>query len=209
MLLAADSTASLAANEFLWEAPFVPFLEELHAYAAAILLPYRPLLEAAEALMRQIYQDYTYKPASTSIETPLQKVVAMRQGVCQDYSHVMIGALRAHGLAARYVSGYLRAHANFVGAQASHAWVPVYLGDFGWVDFDPTNNRLPSTGHITIAWGRDFGDVTPVKGITIGGASIRSKLRCRSHPPDLQINKLYFLLILRHLSSMMQGHLVD
>lgn len=169
LLLAADSPAALAANEFLWESPFVPYLEELHAYAAPILQPDRPLLEAAEALMRQIYRDYTYKPASTSIETPLQKVVSVRQGVCQDYSHVMIGALRAHGLAARYVSGYLRSDADFVGAQASHAWVSVYLGDQGWVDFDPTNNRLPSTGHITIAWGRDFGDVTPVKGITIGG----------------------------------------
>jgi transglutaminase-like putative cysteine protease len=169
LLQAANSPATLAANEFLWESPFVPYLDELHAYAAPILAPGRPLREAAEELMRKIFQDYTYKPASTSIETPLQKVVAMRQGVCQDYSHVMIGALRAHGLAARYVSGYLRSDANFVGAQASHAWVSVYLGDFGWVDFDPTNNRLPSTGHITIAWGRDFGDVTPVKGITIGG----------------------------------------
>ncbi len=169
-LLSQCSTQNcLAANEFLWESPFIPYLDDLHAYAAPILNPRRPLLEAAEDLMRRIYQDFSYKPASTSIETPLREVIASRQGVCQDYSHVMIGALRAHGLAARYVSGYLRSDAGFVGAQASHAWVSVFIGDLGWVDFDPTNNRLPSTGHITIAWGRDFGDVTPVKGITIGG----------------------------------------
>ena len=159
----------LEANEFTWESPFVPWLDQLAAYAKPVLEPNRPLLEAAQMLMRKIHREFSYKPAATSIETPLADVAATRKGVCQDFSHVMIGALRAYGLAARYVSGYLRGDADFQGAQASHAWVSVFIPNLGWVDFDPTNNVMPSTGHLTIAWGRDFGDVTPVKGITIGG----------------------------------------
>ena len=131
--------------------------------------PGRPLIEAATALMQKIHRDFRYKPDSTSIETPLAEVMASRKGVCQDFSHIMIGALRAYGLAARYVSGYLRGDADFQGAQASHAWVSVFVPSLGWIDFDPTNDIIPSTGHLTIAWGRDFGDVTPVKGITVGG----------------------------------------
>jgi transglutaminase-like putative cysteine protease len=119
--------------------------------------------------MQKIHADFDYTPKSTSIETPLEEVLQVRKGVCQDFAHVMIGALRAHGLAARYVSGYLRSDADFQGAQASHAWVAVFVPNLGWIDFDPTNNLIPGTGHLTIAWGRDFGDVTPVKGITIGG----------------------------------------
>ena len=119
--------------------------------------------------MQKIHADFDYTPKSTSIETPLAVVLEDRKGVCQDFAHVMIGALRAHGLAARYVSGYLRSDADFQGAQASHAWVAVFVPNLGWIDFDPTNNLIPGTGHLTIAWGRDFGDVTPVKGITIGG----------------------------------------
>ncbi len=164
-----EDPATLEANEFCWESPFVPHLDELAEYAEPVFQSGTPLLEAAEALMRQIYRDFKYKPDSTSIETPLATVIASRQGVCQDYSHVMIGALRARGLAARYVSGYLRSDGDLQGAQASHAWVSVFIPELGWIDFDPTNNQLPGHGHITIAWGRDFGDVTPVKGITIGG----------------------------------------
>lgn len=170
----------LAAFEFANESPFVPVLEDLAEYAAEVLKPGRNLLEAAEALMRQIFRDFRYRPASTSIETALQEVVATRQGVCQDYSHAMIGALRAHGLAARYVSGYLRGDANFEGAQASHAWVSVFVPGVGWVDYDPTNNVMPEEDHITLAWGRDFGDVTPVKGITMGGGkhTLEVDVRC-------------------------------
>jgi transglutaminase-like putative cysteine protease len=159
----------LSANEFGWESPFVPWLEELADYGKSVLHPNRPLVEAAQDLMSKIHSEYTYKPAATSIETPLTEVVSSRKGVCQDFSHVMIGALRACGLSARYVSGYLRGDTDLQGAQASHAWVSVFIPGLGWIDYDPTNNVMPTTGHITIAWGRDFGDVTPVKGITLGG----------------------------------------
>lgn len=169
VLARAEEPEALAANEFCWESPFVPWVGSLKEYAADVLKPGRPLLEAAETLMRQIYKDFTYKPEATSIETPLAEVYANRKGVCQDYAHVMIGALRTHGLAARYVSGYLRGDAGLEGAQASHAWVSVFIPTLGWLDFDPTNNMIPSTSHVTLAWGRDFGDVTPVKGITVGG----------------------------------------
>ncbi len=169
-------------NEFMWESPFVPWLEALEEYAKPVFTPARPLVEAATALMQKIHHDFRYKPESTSIETPLAEVLATRKGVCQDFSHIMIGALRAHGLAARYVSGYLRGDAEFQGAQASHAWVSVFVPSLGWIDFDPTNNTIPSTGHLTIAWGRDFGDVTPVKGITIGGGEHTLEVDVRVAP---------------------------
>jgi transglutaminase-like putative cysteine protease len=163
--------AALRASEFTWESPFVPWLAELEAYSAPTLAPERPVLEAAQALMTQVYRDFAYTPKATSIETPLSVVMENRQGVCQDFAHVMIGALRAHGLAARYVSGYLHNDAGFEGAGASHAWVSVFAPGVGWVDYDPTNNVQPAQGHITLALGRDFGDVTPVKGITVGGGA--------------------------------------
>ncbi len=172
----------LEANEFIWESPFVPWLEELAAYSSPVFTPGRPLIEASTDLMQRIHRDFTYKPESTSIETPLAEVMARRKGVCQDFSHIMIGALRTHGLAARYVSGYLRGDAELQGAQASHAWVSVFVPSLGWVDFDPTNDIVPSTGHLTIAWGRDFGDVTPVKGITVGGGDHTLEVDVRVAP---------------------------
>ena len=154
----------LQANEFLWESPFVPWLDKLRSYAQV-----SPALDSVTRLMRRIHADFAYSPEATSIETPLAEVLRRRKGVCQDFAHIMIGALRAHKIPARYVSGYLRGDADFQGAQASHAWVSAFFPDCGWVDFDPTNDVLPSTGHLTVAWGRDYGDVPPVKGITIGG----------------------------------------
>ncbi len=159
----------LAASEFRFESPFVPWVDELATYATESFAPGRPVWRVADSLMRRIHQDFAYKPKATSIDTPLAEVFAARAGVCQDFSHVMIGALRARGLAARYVSGYLRGDADFEGAQASHAWVSVYSPGSGWLDFDPTNRIVPGVGHLTLAFGRDFGDVTPVKGISIGG----------------------------------------
>ncbi len=178
----AEDADMAAVKEFVWESPFVPWLEELQDYGKSVLTPGRRLFDAAKDLMTKVYHDYSYKPASTSIETPLVEVILARKGVCQDFSHVMIGALRASGLAARYVSGYLRGDANFQGAQASHAWVSVYIPEMGWVDFDPTNNVMPAMGHLTIAWGRDFGDVTPVKGITLGGGKHELEVDVRVAP---------------------------
>ena len=183
---ARDTIAELVEeNEFIWESPFVPWLAAIQDYAKPVFTPGRPLIEAATALMQKIHADFKYKPESTSIETPLEEVLAARKGVCQDFSHIMIGALRSYGLAARYVSGYLRGDAEFQGAQASHAWVSVFVPNLGWIDFDPTNNIIPSTGHLTIAWGRDFGDVTPVKGITVGGGehTLEVDVRVAPTPP--------------------------
>ena len=183
-IAAADNDELLRANEFIWESPFVPRLAELSAFARPILQPNRPLMEAAIELMQTIHRVFEYKPESTCIETPLTKVLASRKGVCQDFSHVMIGALRSQGLAARYVSGYLRGDADLQGAQASHAWVSVFVPNLGWIDFDPTNNLMPSSGHLTIAYGRDFGDVTPVKGITIGGGEHTLEVDVRVVPQN-------------------------
>jgi transglutaminase-like putative cysteine protease len=181
-LAAHQDEECLEAYEYIWESPFVPWTEEIIGFADRVLRPNRPLAEAARALMRQIHREFTYAPKSTSIETPLAKVLTERRGVCQDFAHVMIGALRSRGLAARYVSGYLRGDADLQGAQASHAWVSVFIPGSGWLDFDPTNNVLPSTNHLTIACGRDFGDVTPVKGITIGGGAHTLEVDVRVAP---------------------------
>lgn len=168
-LAAHPDAESLRAYEFAFDSPYVPALPELAAYARPSFPPGRPLAEAAMDLSRRIHNEFSYKPHSTSIDMPLSDVLARRRGVCQDYSHVMIGALRSYRLAARYVSGYLRSGATYLGAEASHAWVSVYIPGYGWLDLDPTNNVRPQTGHVTLAYGRDYGDVTPVKGISLGG----------------------------------------
>jgi transglutaminase-like putative cysteine protease len=124
--------------------------------------------------MQRIYQDFTYQPGFTTISTPLAEVLKSRQGVCQDFAHLAIGCLRSIGLAARYVSGYIETlpppgQERLVGADASHAWFAVYAPNAGWIDFDPTNNQLPEEQHITVSWGRDFSDVSPLRGIALGG----------------------------------------
>jgi transglutaminase-like putative cysteine protease len=169
MLAACPDSPSLEASEFACDSPFVAASLALAAYAAPTFQPGRPLFDACLELMRRIHGEFRYAPRSTSIETPLAEVLARRQGVCQDFAHVMIGCLRSLGLAARYVSGYLRSGALVQGAEASHAWVSVFIPGMGYAHFDPTNNVLPSDSHITLAWGRDYGDVTPLKGITLGG----------------------------------------
>ena len=162
---------SLRAYEFSFDSPFVATSRDLAAYGAPAFGKRAPLGEAVIALLHQIHRDFTYAPKSTTIDMPLGEVLRRRCGVCQDFAHIMIGVLRSLGLAARYVSGYLRSGGEFTGAEASHAWASVYLPDFGWLDLDPTNDAIPSEGHVTVAWGRDYGDVTPVKGISLGGGA--------------------------------------
>jgi transglutaminase-like putative cysteine protease len=164
---AEDST--LEASEFLYPSPYVPAVAEMGTFTRATFTPGRPLLESAMELSHRIHTEFKYDPKATSIDVPLADVLRKRHGVCQDFAHVMIGALRSLRLAARYVSGYVRSGPKVQGAQASHAWVSVFLPDFGWVSFDPTNDVMPSDGHVTLAWGRDYGDVTPVNGVTLGG----------------------------------------
>ncbi|HVY94583.1 MAG TPA: transglutaminase family protein [Bryobacteraceae bacterium] len=160
---------ALAASEFAFESPFVPAVRSVAEFARMTFPAERPIAETLRDLNARVHREFVYKPAATSIEVPLQEVMEKRHGVCQDFAHVMIGALRSVGLAARYVSGYLRSGSNVQGAEASHAWVSVWIPGAGWVDFDPTNNVMPNDGHVTVGWGRDYGDVTPVKGIAMGG----------------------------------------
>jgi len=174
--------AQLEAARFRCESPFVPFLAELHAYALDTFSPGMSLRAAATALMSRIYRDFRYDTTATHIATPLTEVFGRRRGVCQDFAHLMIGCLRAVGIPARYVSGYLLTNpppgtTKLVGADASHAWVSAWCGDAGWIDFDPTNDQLAGLAHITLAWGRDFGDVSPLRGIIIGGGEHELQVR--------------------------------
>jgi transglutaminase-like putative cysteine protease len=174
--------AALEAFEFTCESGFVTVSPDFAAYARQSFTTRRPLLEAALDLCARIHRDFKYKPSSTTIDTPVSEVFRTREGVCQDFAHLMIAALRSLGLAARYVSGYLRSGANYTGAEASHAWLSIFLPPSGWVDLDPTNNLIPGEGHVTVAWGRDYGDVTPVKGVTLGGGEHKIEVEVRVRP---------------------------
>ena len=167
------------AVEFTLPSPYVPLLDELRQWAQPSLTPGRPLAEAALDLMHRLHAEFAYRSASTQVDTPLAQAFRQRAGVCQDFAHLMAGALRAHGLPVRYVSGYLLTQApdggdGMLGADASHAWVQVHLPGTpgvpgGWLDLDPTNDRVPAAGHVRLAVGRDFGDVTPLRGVIRGG----------------------------------------
>ena len=168
------------ALEFALPSPYVPRLEALRDYARRSFPPGRPLAEAAIDLMRRIHADFRYESASTDVDTPLATAFAQRRGVCQDFAHLMAGALRMLGLPARYVSGYLLTEPPeggpaMVGADASHAWVQAWCPGTpgvpadGWLDLDPTNDVVPGSGHVRVAVGRDFGDVTPLRGVIRGG----------------------------------------
>jgi transglutaminase-like putative cysteine protease len=175
---------TLEAFEFVLDSPFIAAGAELAAYARPSFPAGRPLLEAVDDLAHRIHTEFKYEPEATNIDTPLLDTLRARRGVCQDFTHVMIGALRSLRLSARYVSGYLRSGANYQGAEASHAWVSVYLPRHGWVDVDPTNDVRPATGHVTLGWGRDYGDVTPVKGIALGGGHQAVEVEVRVEPLD-------------------------
>ncbi|MCU0951876.1 MAG: transglutaminase family protein [Burkholderiaceae bacterium] len=168
--------AFVPASEFAFVSPFVPALPALRDYAAPAFTPGRAIAAAADELMRRLHVDFTYDGEATEVHTPLSQVLAQRRGVCQDFAHLMIGALRALGVPARYVSGYLltqppAGQPRLLGADASHAWVGVWCGDAGWIDFDPTNALRPADGaaHVTVAIGRDYGDVIPLRGVIRGG----------------------------------------
>ena len=173
-LVGAIDADSIDARMYVLESDFVEFSEEVQAYTRKSFPPGRPLLEAVEDLMHRIYGDFDYVPGFSSIATPLDEVLGHRKGVCQDFAHLAIACLRMQGLAARYVSGYLetippKGKERLVGADASHAWFSVYVPHQGWIDFDPTNAQIPAEQHITVAWGRDYADVAPLKGVIFGG----------------------------------------
>ncbi|WP_018911953.1 transglutaminase family protein [Thiomonas sp. FB-6] len=162
------------AEEFSFGSDFSPVFDAAAAFAAPSFPPGRPLLDAAHDLMRRIHAEFTYDPDSTEAHTRAPQALELRHGVCQDYAHVMLSALRSLGLAARYVSGYLRSRPRpgeqaLVGADASHAWVSVWCPANGWVEFDPTNDRRPAADYVRVAVGRDFADVSPLRGVIRGG----------------------------------------
>jgi transglutaminase-like putative cysteine protease len=173
-MLQSQGAQHIEAMRYVYSTAKVKNSEALANFARRCFTAQRPLLEAAMALTQQIYQDFEFDPQATDVATPLDEVLKGKRGVCQDFAHVMIGAMRSLGLACRYVSGYILTHPpagkpRLVGADASHAWVSVYCPVYGWVDFDPTNNCLVQHEHITVAWGRDFGDVSPMRGVVLGG----------------------------------------
>ncbi len=166
----------LELRQYILDSPMIPTMPELRTYAEKSFPKNRPLLEAVEELTTRLYTDFTYDPNFTTVATPLTDVIQHRRGVCQDFAHLGIGCLRTLGLAARYVSGYIETNPPpdqepLEGADASHAWFSVYLPQLGWVDFDPTNNQIPADQHITVAWGRDYSDVTPLKGVVFGSGT--------------------------------------
>lgn len=163
---------AVMATEFRFASPLVGPDERFAAYARPSFAPGRPVLEAAVELSHRIFTDFVFDPVATDVATPVLEAFEKRRGVCQDFAHVLIGCLRSMGMPARYVSGYLETipppgQEKLVGADASHAWVSLFCGeDLGWIDLDPTNDLLPGDRHITIAWGRDFFDVSPLRGVT-------------------------------------------
>jgi transglutaminase-like putative cysteine protease len=161
-------------REFCFDSPLVRTHPMLIDYAARVFAEGRSIGDAVLELNHRIFKDFKYDPSSTDISTPLGQVMRERRGVCQDFAHVAIGCLRSVGLAARYVSGYLETtppegKPRLVGADASHAWVSVLIPELGWLDFDPTNDILPGERHVTVGWGRDFSDVSPLQGVVLGG----------------------------------------
>jgi transglutaminase-like putative cysteine protease len=161
------------AYQFAFESPFTQS-KDASGYAAPSFPAGRPVLEGAIELMGRIFRDFKYEGGVTDIYTPVDRVLADRRGVCQDFAHLQIACLRALGIPARYVSGYLRTHPpegqeKKIGADASHAWLSVWVPGQRWVDLDPTNNLLPGDEHITVAWGRDYSDVSPINGFVLGG----------------------------------------
>ena len=174
------------AAEFVQPSPYVPWheppLAPLRDWARASFAPGRPVAAVALHLMQRLHREWAYRPLSTGVDTPLATAFAQRAGVCQDFAHLLIGACRLHGLAARYVSGYLlteppAGQPALLGADASHAWVQVWCPGTpgvpadGWLDLDPTNDLVPAAGHVRVAVGRDFGDVAPLRGIIRGGGA--------------------------------------
>ncbi len=166
--------ASLDAVQFCFPSPHIDIPVSVGDLVQELFTPDRPVLDAVMALTTRIYQDFTYKGGVTDVYTSVSDVLTNRQGVCQDFAHLQLACLRYLGLPARYVSGYLVTHpapgeTKLVGADESHAWISVWTPELDWVDFDPTNNLMPTNEHIVLGWGRDYADVSPVNGFIVGG----------------------------------------
>jgi transglutaminase-like putative cysteine protease len=173
-MLANAAGSAIAAQQYTFDSPQIVSGDSVREYAAPSFAAARPVLVLAMELTERIFEDFEYEGGVSDVSTPVTRVLEMRRGVCQDFAHLQIACLRSFGLAARYVSGYLLTHPppgqpRLVGADASHAWVSVWAGELGWVDFDPTNRLMPADEHITVGWGRDYSDVSPTNGFIVGG----------------------------------------
>ncbi len=169
----------LDAREFCFESPLVTTGRVVREYAEPSFTEGAPLVEAVTALTERIHADFVYDPGFTTVTTPVDEVLRHRRGVCQDFAHLAVGCVRSMGLAARYVSGYLETAPppggeRLVGADASHAWLSVFVPGWGWLDLDPTNDKIVGPTYVTTAWGRDYADVSPLKGIVFGGGGSHS-----------------------------------
>jgi len=169
------TAADVMAAEVALESPLVPINRDYAMIARQFFTPGRNILLAATEFNAFLHRDFTYKPGATNVSTPVEDVVRLKAGVCQDFAHVALACLRSLGLSARYVSGYVETSTPsgapvLEGSSASHAWISLRCGQSQWIDFDPTNDCLAGERHITVAHGRDFGDVTPIKGVIVGGA---------------------------------------
>jgi len=173
-VLNTTSECKLEISQFTFPSPCIPILPEIAEYASASFPTGRPLLEGALDLTRRIHKDFIFDPTATTVSTPVLDVLRNRRGVCQDFAHLEVACLKALGLPARYVSGYLETDPpeggqKLIGTDASHAWVSLYCPGHDWIDLDPTNNLIPGERHITLAWGRDYSDISPLRGVTFGG----------------------------------------
>ncbi len=181
----------LEAMRYRSESPHVRIKQSFTDYAAACFPAGRSVIDCADSLTHKLHDEMTYAPGETSVSTSLLEVLEKKRGVCQDYAHLMLACLRSRGLAARYVSGYLRTvppagQKALVGSDASHAWVSVWCPLAGWVEFDPTNGVRADKDHITVAWGRDFSDVSPLRGVIVGGGQHQLSVRVTVTPLDGQ-----------------------
>jgi transglutaminase-like putative cysteine protease len=192
LLLLDHSREVLDACQFRFESPRIRVRSDFAAYALESFTPDRPMREALLDLTARIHSDFRFDSKVTNVRTTTEEVFRKRRGVCQDFAHLQIACLRSLNLAARYVSGYLRTYPppgkpRLVGADASHAWVSAYCPGIGWLDVDPTNNLVPSDGHVTLAWGRDYGDVSPLRGLILGGGAHKLTVGVDMEPLDVQV----------------------
>ena len=179
--------AGLEAYQYQFESPRIRIRPDFAAYTLESFTPNRPMREALLELTSRIHRDFRFDSKVTTVRTTVEEVFKKRRGVCQDFAHVQIACLRSINIAARYVSGYLRTYPppgrpRLIGADASHAWVSAYCRSQGWLDMDPTNDVAPTDGHVTLAWGRDYGDVSPLRGLILGGGGHSLKVEVDMEP---------------------------
>jgi transglutaminase-like putative cysteine protease len=180
----------LDASEFVFDSPLIKTADEFAEYARESFTKGRPILEAVLHLTERIHEDYTFDTEATTVATPVETVFKTKRGVCQDFAHLQIACLRSIGLPARYVSGYIETvpppgREKLVGSDASHAWVSFYCHGLGWIDVDPTNNQLAGSQHVTVGWGGDYSDVSPVRGVILGSGQHTVKVAVDVDRADL------------------------